>query len=284
MISVLQKFASDTRSILMMVAGVIFFYIGVLIPMDRKVQSMNRPLESAWERLRTSVSTHRMAGVTGLRGIDQLASGMESTLLNFTNAEAELISRILLADVDQEHVKQPFQLVEYENAIVALKEQISRECQAQEVTLGETVHQGFPRHDVSLASPSLLWADLAFTRDLLTLSIATGVGSIKEFETLTSAAVSQQSTNEHQRLHRSRFSLRLMGDMDAVNRFLNALPLRGMEAKEQGLPCVRPERPALYAERILLQKGMPQAMNLVDLKLVINGFIYHQGMWGNTHE
>ncbi|MDA0751267.1 MAG: hypothetical protein O2964_11215 [Verrucomicrobia bacterium] len=273
-----QSLVSDTRTLLLWVVLIILGYFVVLIPVDQKVKSLNRPLEEAWQRLGAAINTNRLGATLDIQHMNQMATDMESQFTQFTDAEAELISRVLLSETDQAKISQPFQLVEFDNALVTLGEQLRREAGVKKVTLEAGVYDGLPHHDVTISEPRLLWADLAFSRYILTLAIECQPVQIFDFQTLDRAVDPEVVSRDHHRLHPSRFRIRMQGTMDAVHRFLRALPLRGSEAEAVGLPVPYWEKPALFVEGILIKKAVAQPSDLVELQLVINGFIYQKPM------
>ncbi|MBT5928062.1 MAG: hypothetical protein HOH33_15760 [Verrucomicrobia bacterium] len=268
--------AADTRSLLALVIGIGLFYFLALAPLDEKVNALNVPLEESWAKLGDSIKTNQLGGALDIHAMNELAATMESAFLSFTDAEADLISRILLPEETQIMMGQSFQLVEYQNDLVALEEQLKGDATANKVRLESLVFEGLPRHDVALDEPQLLWADLAFARYLLSLAIECQLDSIDNFETLNSAAVNKTELSEQHRLHRSRFRMNIRCDMSEAQQFLTALPLRGDEAVRAGLPMVHSDKPALFIERILLNKSTDASMNKMNLQLTVNGFIYHK--------
>lgn len=271
-----QSLVSDTRTLLLWVLLIFLGYFVVLIPVDKKVKSLNQPLEKAWQRLGSALNTNRLGGTLDLQNMNQMAADIESKFVNFTDAEVELISRILLSETDQSKISQPFQLVEFENALVTLEEQLKREAGAKKVTLEAGVYDGLPHHDVAMTEPRLLWGDLAFARYILTLAIECQLVSVFDFQTLDRLSnADTMSTTQHQ-LHQSRFRIQMRGNMDAAHRFLRALPLRGSEAEAAELPVPYWEKPALFLEGILVKKAVAQPSDLIELQLVINGFIYQE--------
>ena len=271
-----QSLVSDTRTLLLWLVLIVLGYFVVLIPIDQKVKALNRPLEEAWQRLGAAMNTNRLGATLDLQNMNQMAADMESQFALFTDAEAELISRVLLSETDQAKVTQPFQLVEFENALVTLEEQLKREAGEKKVTLEAGVYEGLPHHDVSITEPQLLWADLAFARYMLTLAIECRPVRIFDFQTIIRTSDPEAVMSVQHRLHQSRFRLRMQGTMEAAHRFLRALPLRGSEAEAAGLPVPYWEKPALFLEGVLIKKAVAQPSDLVELQLVINGFIYQK--------
>lgn len=262
----------------MLTLGICLFYVLILIPLDKKVEALNTPLEISWARLGDSINTNQLGGALDIHAMSELTSTMESTFSSFTHAEAELISRVLLPEETQSKMNQSFQLVEYENALVTLEGVLKKNAAERKIALGEGVFQGLPRHDVAFDEPQLLWADLAFADYVLSLAIECQLDSIRQFESLKPLAIEDPAITKPHRLHRSRFSMDVQCDMAEVQRFVAALPLRGDEAGRLELPMVHADKPALFVERILLKKAAKGAANQVELQLVLNGFIYHKSL------
>ena len=276
MISFFQKLAADSKSMIILALGTCLFYFLVLIPLDNKVQALNTPLQLSWARLGDSINTNKLGGALDIHAMSELTSSMESTFASFTDAEANLISRVLLPEETQAKMEQSFQLVEYENALVALEVFLKKSASEKTISVGDEVFQGLPRHDVALEEPRLLWAGLAFANYLLSLAIECQIDSILRFESLPPQLTEDVSISKRHRLHRSRFNMSFQCDMAVAQQFLEALPLRGDEAENLELPMVHPEKPALYIERLLLKKTTQGSANQVALELVVNGFTYHK--------
>ena len=276
MISFFQKMAADSKSMIMLALGTCLFYFLVLIPLDKKVQALNTPLQLSWTRLGDSINTNKLGGALDIHAMNELTSSMESTFASFTDAEANLISRVLLPEETQAKMEQSFQLVEYENALVALEVFLKKSAAEKTISVGDEVFKGLPRHDVAVEEPRLLWAGLAFANYLLSLAIECQLDSILRFESLPPQLTEDASISKRNRLHRSRFSMSVQCDMAEAQQFLAALPLRGDEAESLELPMVHPEKPALYIERLLLKKTPKGSANQVMLDLVVNGFTYHE--------
>ncbi len=284
MISFFQKLAADSRSLLTFILGIALFYFLVLVPLDRKVKGLNKPLETSWAKLGQSINTNKLGGALDINAMNEVTSTMESAFSKFTDAEADLISRVLLPEETQSKMEQSFQLVEYENALVALEGQLLKSAGEKKVVLNPEVIQGLPKHEIGLSEANLLWADLAFAKYILSLAIECHFDSVVSFEWLESTESSDQDQDQPHRLHKSRFRMKAYGGMPEAQKFLAALPLRGDEAASRGLPATHLEKPALYIERILMGPSGKDPAKKVDLQLDIHGFIYHKAQSGVENE
>ena len=83
MISFFQKMAADSKSLIMLALGTCLFYFLVLIPLDKKVQALNTPLQLSWARLGDSINTNKLGGALDIHAMNELTSSMESTFCEF---------------------------------------------------------------------------------------------------------------------------------------------------------------------------------------------------------
>lgn len=173
----------------------------------------------------------------------------------------------------RQRLTEPFLLVEYQNEVEEQLNTLVALAKQQQVTLAPSLAQGFPEHTADLSQPELLWAELAFVNDLLTLAVNCRVTAIHAVS-LPPPPTNRPPASLNARLLEIPVQLELSGPMPAVSRFLESLPLRGAEAEAAGLPPLPPDKPALFIDRILLRKESPEKPEQVGLILRATGFVF----------
>ena len=263
------------RSILPLLAVALgAVYLFVLIPLDRKIQSADAPLESSWRKLVGALG-HSNAPKLDFTYITNQFDETRVAVDAFNAARDQARARIELTESLRFQLNEPFQLVDYETEAVRLMGTLARMAREQKVALEPAVLSGFPAQTADMSEPSLLWAELAFVDSLLTTAInskVTTIHSIAAPSPLTNAP----PENHARSLTELPVQIELTGRMANVGQFLQALPLRAAEIKAAGLPDAPTNKPALFIDRVVLRKQSPDKPDEVRLSLRAVGFVFRE--------
>jgi len=263
------------RSILPLLAGgLVAGYLFVFVPLDRKVESLDVPLQQSWRRLAAAV------GQTNAVKLDftNLTNQFNETrvaLNAFAAAREQARSRVELDESLRAQISAPFQLVDYETEAVRMMSALGRAAQQQKVTLDPGVLGGFPAQTADMNEPSLLWAELAFVDSLITTAVnakVTAIHSVAAPSPLTNSPPMGGARS----LAELPVQIELTGPMQNIGKFLQALPLRAAEIKAAGLPESPTNKPSLFIERIVLRKQAPDKPDEVRLSLRAVGFVFRE--------
>jgi hypothetical protein len=256
--------------------GLLLYFVGVYRPLSRRAASLDKPLLEYWRDL--AALTYQTNGFNGeeLPRIEEALRQVQTSLAAL--ARADKASRALL-ELDpsvKAKLKEPFQLIDFQNERQLALEELGRQAGQQKVTLAPAVAAGFPEYTTDRQQPSLLWAQLAFLRHTLASAIACKVGTIASVK-VPPVVFHSSPTNSHQEfLAEMPLQVSLTGSGPAVARFLQCLPLRADEIKARGLPAVSPEKPGVFIDQIFLRKGSKDKPDEVRLDLTVCGFAYRE--------
>ena len=263
------------RSILPLLGGVLgLIYLFAFIPLDRKAESLDAPLEQSWRRLAAALGQTNALTLDFVSLTNQFKE-TRTALAAFENARKQAQARVELDEALRAELSAPFQLVDYQNEAGRRMDVLTRLAKQESVVLEPAVLTGFPEQSTEVREPALLWAELAFLDSLLTTAIHAKVATIHFIGAqmpLTNAppAVSGRA------LAGLPMQIELTGAIANVARFLQTLPLRADEINAAGLPASSTNKPALFIDRIKLRKQAPEKPDEVRLSLRVVGFVFQK--------
>ena len=152
---------------------------------------------------------------------------------------------------------------------------LTRLAKQENVVLEPAVLAGFPEQSVDVKEPALLWAELAFLDSLLTTAIHAKVTTI-HFIAAQMPLTNAPSAVNGLSLTELPMQIELTGAFANVARFLQTLPLRADEIKAAGLPEAPTNKPALFIDRLMLRKQVPEKPDEVRLSLRAVGFVFQK--------
>lgn len=264
------------RRFILPVVGLVLaaYFFFVLQRFTQSAESLDAPLNTAWRKLAIAVGESN-ATTLDLKAVGLKLQQTEQALAVLREADQQAAARVALGADLREHLSSRFQLVDFQNEVQKQISDLSQLAKQQKVTLAPTVSQGFPEHTADVKQPELLWAELAFVDDLLTLALNSKVTAIHTL-TLPLTLTNAPPMNHPLPLAEVPVQLELSGSMSSVTRFLESLPLRTEEIKAQGLPEAPTNKPALFIDRVLLRKEAPEKPDEVRLFLRAVGFVFRE--------
>jgi hypothetical protein len=253
--------------------GLYFFLI--YRPLSRQAAELDRPLLRVWQQLAVVSGDTNTFRREPLPRIDQALEQVQSGLAALRQAEQAAAARIELDPAIRARLREPFQLIDYQNERQLRLEELSRLADQRKVKLGPGVALGFPEYALDRADAPLLWAQLGLLHQALVTAIQCQVTAITSVG-VPPLAASAAPTNTGPALVEIPLRIELEGRMAAVTQFLQALPLRPDELKARGLPEPPPGKPALFLDRILLRKQGRDKPDQVQVALTVSGFVYRE--------
>lgn len=270
-----MRFDPETRfrSILPLLAvGLGAVYLFVFVPLNRKADGLDAPLEQSWRKLAAAVGQTNTLKLDFVSLSNQL-SETRIALTVFEAARKKARARVELDAVLRAQVSEPFLVVDYKNEAGRRMEMLARLAKQENVLLEPAVLAGFPEPSADLKEPALLWAELAFLDSLLTTAIHAKVTTIHFMAAqvpLTNAAFAINGGS----LAELPMQIELTGAFSNVAQFLQTLPLRADEIKAAGLPAAPTNKPALFIDRLVLRKQAPEKLDEVRVSLRAVGFVF----------
>jgi len=263
------------RCILPLLAGALAsVYLFGFVPLDRKAESLDAPLEKSWRRLAAALGPTNAVRLDFVSLTNQFME-TRAALAAFETARKQAQARVELDETLRGQLGVPFQLVDYQIAAGRQMDTLGQLAKQQGVLLEPAVVAGYPRQTADMTEPALLWAELAFLDGMLTTAInakVTTIHSVAAPLPLTNAPPTSGSPS----LAEFPLQIELTGPVLSVARFLQALPLRASEIKAAGLPEAPTNKPALFIDRLVLRKQSPDKPDEVRLSLRAVGFVFRE--------
>ncbi len=245
----------------------------VYLPLGERARALDDPLRKARQRLIDLNLENPFVGGLDPEQIDNQLRRLESELATLQTSESTIFDRVELDAPTRAKLRQPFQLIDYQNERQLRIEELAALAKQHQVAIAPLAILGFPEYITDRPEPALLWAQLTLVNHVLTLAVLSKVSAIPSL--LTPAP-------EPLRLAESGgvfldvipIRLELVGSADALSQFLRLIPLLPEEAKALGLPEPLPAKPALFLERIVLRKTDAAKLDQGHLEVLLRGYVY----------
>lgn len=268
-----QKSQAVQRMLLL--GGVFLFlaYVLVYLPLCDRVAGLDKPLVDTWRAIQHARIVEASVKGVSSEPLEQRLREMEILSRRLAGLSNTLAARIAFDAAVRAKMRQPFQLVDYQNELQLNKEELQGLAAAQNVTLAPAALAGYPEYSADLVQPELLWGHLAVTHEALKLAVACQVSNIVSVSVRPPRPLGADESAPVF-AYELPAQLQLVGTMPAITRFLASLPASAKEAKPSlGLPDFSASKPALFIDRILLRKEPPDKPNLVRLEVRLAGLL-----------
>jgi hypothetical protein len=246
----------------------------VVLPLARQAKSLDEPVRKAWQKLSVSLDLTNATTIDFLHITNQLSETRQAWLI-LENAKKQATARLQLGAAVRARVQAEFALVEYETERSKLVEVLGNLAKQEQVVVEPGVFANFPDHTVDIKQPNLLWAALSLTDSLLRTAIRSKVSTIQSLD-LPPVLTNAPPTNSLERLAEIPLQLEFTSTAGGLGRLLQALPLRAEEIRTAGLPEAAADKPALYIDRLVVQKQSAEKTDEVHVWLRVVGFVLRE--------
>lgn len=254
--------------------GLAACYLFVLMPLGRRADNLNAPLDKGWRKLSTALGQTNNLSIDFV-GITNQLEATRQAFAALETARKKAAPRTELGEAVRERMNAPFQLVDYENERGKQQDDLRKLAAQHQVSIAPAVFDGFPAHTADVKQPALLWAELALIEELLTTAIHCKVASIQSLS-VPLALTSAPPPSRIRALAEIPVQLELTGEAPKVLRFLESLPLRAEGLKAAGLPDAATNKPSLYIDRLVLRKQSPDKPDEIRAALRVVGFVFRE--------
>ena len=250
------------------------YYLFVFLPLGRRAESLDAPLQKAWQKLSASLDQTN-APALDFQQITNRLSETRQALVILENAKQQATARLQLAQPVRDRMSAPFQLVEYENERSKQLDELGNLAKQQQVAVAPAVFAGFPEHTADVKQPALLWAALALIDGLLRTAAQCKVAAIHSLE-VPLVFTNAPPTNGTERLTEIPLQLEFTAPVASATRLLECLPLRAEEIRAAGLPEAPADKPVLFVDRLIMKKQSPDKPDEVRVSLRVSGFVLRE--------
>jgi hypothetical protein len=272
----MASFHEYRRRSLLPLAGLVLaaYYLFVFLPLARRADSLEEPLQKAWRRLAVSLDQTNATMIDFLHITNQL-NETQQALAIFQNAKEKAAARLELAPALRARLNASFQLVDFENERSKQLDQLDQQAKAQKISVDYAVFAGFPVHTADIQEPALLWAALAFTDDLLDTAVRCKVAAIHSLE-VPLALTNSPSFEAGQRWAEIPMQIEFTAAADNAVKLFQSLPLRAEEIRAARLPEAATEKAPLFIDRLIIKKQSPEKLDEVRVWLRVVGYVLRE--------
>lgn len=246
------------------------YYVFVFMPLSRKANNLDGPLEKEWRTLSASLEQTNSATIDFLHITNQLAETRQALAI-IENARQKAAPRLDPGSAVRARMSAPFELVDYENERSKEVDELIRLAKQKEVTVETAVYFGLPGHTAELRQPRLLWPALAMADGFMRTAIQCKVAAIHSLDVPFGPANLPANTAE--RLAQVFLQVEFTGPVTSVGKVLESLPLRGEELRASGMADAPPDKPALFIDRLVIKKQSPEKPDEVRVWMRLVGFV-----------
>ena len=250
------------------------YYLLVFVPLDRRVASLDEPLRRDWAKLAASLDQSN-ATTLDFRYITNQLKDTRLALAIFEDAKKSAAARLELSPAVRAKLNTPFQLVDYQNERSKQMDELDRQAKTDKVTVDPAVFSGFPEHTVDIQQPSLLWAALSLTEELLDTALRCHVAAIHNLE-VNLAVTNAPGADNAGRWAEIPLQLEFTASADNAARLVQSLPLRADELRAAGLPESPAGNQPLLLDRLIIRKQSPDKLDEVRVWLRAVGFVLRE--------
>ena len=254
--------------------GLAIYYLFVMLPLARQARSLDEPVRRAWQKLSVSLDLTNATTFDFLHITNQLNETRQAWLI-LENAKQQATVRLQLGAALRPRMQAEFALVEYANERSKLVEELGTLAKQDKVAVEPAVFANFPESTADIKQPSLLWAALSLTDGLLRTAIRSKVSAIHSLD-LPPVLTNASPVNSLERLAEIPLQLEFTCTAGNFDRLLRALPLRAEEIRAAGLPEAPADKPALYLDRLVVQKQSAEKTDEVHAWLRVVGFVLRE--------
>ena len=254
--------------------GLAAYFIFIFLPLGRRAQSLDAPLQKAWQKLSASLDQTNVIAIDFLHITNQLSETRQALLI-LEKARKQATARLQVATPLRARMNAPFQLVEYQNQRSKQLEELGLLAKQQQVAIEPGVSAGFPEHTADIKQPALLWAALSAIDGLLKTALQCKVLAIHALE-VPLALTNVPPINGFDRLAEIPVQIEVTASVASATRLLECLPLRAEEIRAAGLPEAPTNKLVLFVDRLILRKQSPDKPDEVRMSLRAVGFVFRE--------
>ncbi len=250
------------------------YYLLVLLPLTRWAESLDEPLQRAWQKLSISLDQTNTTVIDFLQISNQLTETRQALLI-LDRAKQQAVARLRPGSAVEARMHADFALVEYANERSKQLEELGDRAKQDHVAIEPAVFTSFPTHTADVRQPALLWASLSLTETLLQTALRCKVSSIQSLE-VPPVLTNAPPTNSTERLVEIPLQLEFTGSAVSATKLLQCLPLRADEIRAAALPEAPPDKPLLFVDRLVMQKQSADKPDEVHVCLRAVGYVLRE--------
>ena len=272
----MPSFTELRRRYLLPVAGLglALFYLVGFLPLARRAVNLDAPLDASWRKLAASLDQTNALAIDFAHITNQLNETRQA-LATLEDTKKKAATRLEVAPALRAKLSDPFQLVDSQNERSKQIDDLDRVTKERQIAVDPAVYAGFPEHTIETREPSLLWACLALSQDLLATAVRCKVSAIHSLE-VNLDLTNTPSFEGPRRWVQIPLQLEFTASGDSALKVIQSLPLRSDEIKTAGLPETPAEKAPLFIERLIVRKESPEKLDDVRVWLRAVGFVLRE--------
>ena len=254
--------------------GLAGFYLLGFLPLARQSVRLDPPLDAAWRKLAASLDQTNAQAIDFAHITNQVNETRQALAI-LEDTKKKAATRLELAPALRARLSDPFQLVDFQNERSKQIDELERVTKERQIVVDPAVYGGFPEHTIDIREPSLLWAGLSLSQDLLATAVRCKVSAIHSLE-VNLDLTNSPSLEGPRRWAQIPLQVEFTASGDNALRVIESLPLRAEDIKAAGLPEAPAEKAPLFIDRLIVRKESPEKLDEVRVWLRAVGFVLRE--------
>jgi hypothetical protein len=249
------------------------YYVAVFRPLCQRSAALDQPLIATWNRFAATNDLSPVVRGLNLDNHDQRLRQLQGQARSLEAASALVQQRIVWPEAVQAKLAAPWQLIDFQDERYQRIQALAALARDRKLALEAGATNGFPEYAADMALPTLLWPRLHMADQLLLTAVHCQVRSLRNLQQLPTES-HRYARREQVFLMELPMRLELTGSMDAVTRFLAALPLATTnELRTVGVSAALTNKPPFFLGQLLVRKSTPEQPHEVQLEAVVSTFL-----------
>lgn len=271
-----KKYRHLQKTLLIISAVLVFYTFAIYLPLCNWVESFNKPIESSWKELIKKFPLSLNQNGVDLQPLEKNIKEFEDLQVRLSSLKVAIAQHTSFSYEVVQKLKQPFQLVDYQNERQLRQEELQAAASSNNVTIYPGVLVNYPEYSSDMKNPEILWAYLSMVHESLLTAINCHIISINSLNVRPIRGISyDEKTNALPA--ELNFKVSISGNSLSVLKFITLLPQKFIADGNVKPVPIRPNKPELYIDRLLIKKEGIDEPDMVTAELRICGFVFFDG-------
>lgn len=249
------------------------YYVAVFRPLGQQAAALDQPLVAAWNRFAATNETSPIVRGLSLDNHDQRLRQLQGQARSLEAASAVVQRRILWPPVVQAKLAAPWQLIDFQDERYRKVQELAALARDKKMALEPGATNGYPEYVADMPLPTLLWPRLHMADQLFLTAAHCQVRNLRNLQQLPTEA-HRYTRRDQVFLMEIPMRVEVTGSMEAVTRFLAALPLATTnELQAVGVTVPLTNKPPFFLGPLLVRKSAPEQPHEVQLEAVVSAFL-----------
>lgn len=244
-------------------------------PLNNWIESLDLPIQKRLNELSGKNPIKLNNNTIDITPIERRLNILEDTQQKFSAIEKLVKKQTALSQFTTEKIKQPFQLVDFQNERQLRQEELEKVANTSNVIVYPSVLSGYPEYSAELKRPELLWAQLEMVHSVLLAAINSRVYSINSLSITKPQKTAPSEGKLLDMPDEILFRVQITSTSRSLFKFL-ADVTGGFTSTATSNTNTTKISPPMLIDRILIKKEGPENPELIRAEIRFCGFVFFE--------